>query len=255
MANRKYVLKIVTDLEKLSDRALEVNPDEPIKNVRSIVKDIKQTLLANKDLYALCAPQIGYNKRIFCIKFKGNKMMTFINPMITHEEGLHLSREINGSISSEYILPRPDSLAAMYQDEHGKITENKFEGMGAELFQQMCQMLDGILISDYGLEVLDGFDDLREEEKIEIINNYKEYLGTLGLKLDTAINKDSTMQKMKEAIDFMTSVAKGETELVPTFNEEPDFSQSTKARIEKENKIDEERKEKILKKIEEIKNR
>ena len=256
MASRKfYVLKIVTDKEKLSERAKEVNPDEPIKNVKSIISDLKRTILAHKHLVALCAPQLGYNKRIFCIRFKNNKIMTFVNPMITHTEGQHLSRETNASISSEYILPRADSVVGMYQDEHGKISENKFEGMAAEMFEQMCQMLDGILISDFGLEVLKGFDKLTKEEKEEIFASYIDYLKQTGMKLDEHIESDKHLHDMKQAIEFMSSVAKGETEVVPEYNGELDFSQSTKARIEKENKLEEERVEKIKQKIEEIKQR
>lgn len=253
--NNKYVLKIITDKQKLSERAYEVNPDEPIKNVKSIINDVKRTLKDNKNLVALCAPQIGYSKRIFCIKFKGNKIMTFVNPMITHLEGQHLSRETNASISSEYILPRANSIIAMYQNEHGQIVENKFEGMASELFEQMSQMLDGILISDYGLELMKGFDRLKDEEREEIFKLYIEYLKQLGVKLDENIEANKDLREMKQAIDFMTSVAKGETEVVPEYNGELDFSQSTKVKLEKENKLEEERKDRIIKKIEEIKKR
>ena len=235
MASRKlYVLKIIKDLTKLSDRAYEVNPDEPIKNVKGIINDIKRTIKANKDLVALCAPQLGYPKRIFCIKFKGNQIMTFVNPMITHSDGQHLSRETNASIDGEYIVPRANSVIAMYQDEHGKICENKFEGMASEMFEQMCQMLDGIVISDYGLQILKGFDKLTDEEKQEIFAAYIEYLKQLGIKLDENIDANKEMHDMKQAIEFMSSVAKGESEVVPEYNGELDFTQSTKVRIEQE---------------------
>lgn len=255
MGSRKnYVLKIVKDVEKLSKRASEVNPDEPIKKVTAVINDIKRTLKDHKDVVALCAPQLGYDKRIFCIKFK-DTIMTFVNPMITHSEGQHFSRERNASLSAEYIIPRSNTITAMYQDDHGNINENKFEEMAAEVFEQMCQMLDGVLLSDFGLEVLEGFDNLGEDEKSEILSSYRDYLTNLGVKMDAEIEADKDLRQMKQAIDYMTSVAKGETEVVPEYNGELDFSQSTKVIQEKERQIEEERKKRFLDKVEEIKNR
>ena len=249
-----YVLKIITDKDKLSDRFEEVNPDEPVKKVASIVNDVKRTLKANKDLVALSAPQLGYNKRIFCIKFK-DKIMTFINPLITHSEGQHFSRETNASVSGEYILPRANNVVAIYQDEHGKIAENKFDGMASDIFQQMYQLLDGVLIDDLGLEVMEGFDDLSDDERSEILSMYVDYLKDTSIKMDKHIESDKTLHDMKQAIDYMSSVAKGETDVVPEYNGELDFSQSTKKRIEKENEIEKENKERLKKKIEELQNK
>ncbi len=254
MKKTKGNIAIIKDLSKLSERAYEVAPNETKKTIHTIVRDLKKTLKNTKNLLALCAPQLGYNLRIFCIKFK-NTIMTFVNPLITHTDGQHLSRETNASLSSEYILPRSDFITAMYQDENGNINENKFEGKASELFEQMCQMLDGILISDYGLEVLEGFDELNEEDKTEILKNYLEYLKNISTTLDKNIDSNKNMHELKQAIDFMSSVAKGETEVVPEYNGELDFSQSTKVTFEKEKAFEEKRKEHILKKIEEIKNR
>lgn len=255
MGSRKnYVIRIITDAEKLSSRATEVNPDEPIKKVTSVINDVRRTLKDHKDVVALCAPQLGYDKRIFSIKFK-DKIMTFVNPMITHSEGQHFSRERNASLSSEYIIPRSDNITAIYQDEHGKIVENKFEGMAAEVFEQMCQMLDGVLLSDFGLEVLEGFDELSDNERSEILASYRDYLNNLGVKMDADIEADKDLRQMKQAIDYMTSVAKGETEVVPEYNGELDFTQSTKVIQEKEKQYEEEKKKRFLDKVEEIKNR
>ena len=255
-SNRKqYVLKIITDLEKLSVRAEEVNPEEPVKKVSSVINDIKRTLKANKNLVALSAPQLGYNKRIFCIKFKGNEIMTFVNPLITKSTGSHLSRETNASLTAEYIIPRSDSIVAMYQDEHGKIVENKFEDMASEMFEQMNQLLDGILLSDYGLEVLDGFDDLSDEDRQTVLTSYIEYLKSFNVELDAEIESDVTTRDMKKAMEFMKSVALGETEVVPEINGELDFSQSTITLHEKEMRADEARAQILKDKIEEIKNR
>ena len=50
MIDRGFCCKV--RCKGISDRFEEVNPDEPIKKVASIVNDIKRTLKANKDLVA-----------------------------------------------------------------------------------------------------------------------------------------------------------------------------------------------------------
>ena len=49
-----------------------------------IISKIKEVMEANTELLALSAPQIGINKRIFCLRFN-DQIKTFINPIITKE--------------------------------------------------------------------------------------------------------------------------------------------------------------------------
>lgn len=250
----KYVLKILTDKNILAKRAMEVNPDEPVAKVKGVVNDIKRTLKANNNLMALSAPQLGYDKRIFGIKF-ADKIMIFVNPLITKTEGMHLSRETNASVNAEYVVPRPDYLTAMYQTEKGAINENKFEGAAAEMFEQMVQCLEGIYIDDFGLEILDGFDELSDEQRQEILSAYIQYLNDMQTSLDTEIKETPELYQTKRAMEFMESVAKGETEVVPEYDGEIDESESTKLRHEKELEQDKAKAERIKAKIEEIKQR
>ena len=80
---------IVTDLEKLSERCEEIDIRKENNEMREIIVNLKETLRQHKDGVGLAAPQIGYNKRIFVINFKGD-IRTFINPIISKAEGLTL---------------------------------------------------------------------------------------------------------------------------------------------------------------------
>ncbi len=206
-----YILKIITDLDKLSERSEEINPFTEENKVKKIVNDLKDTLIANKDVVALSASQIGSPYRIFCLKFSDNELRAFVNPMITKSEGMHLCREVNASLpNSEYIMPRSDKIILRFQTPTGVITENIFEGVVAEVVQQQMQLLDGILISDIGLPILEGFDEATEEEKQQIIDMWLDNLKKHNNDLNKEIDSNEDMLKVKKAIEFMTKVANGE---------------------------------------------
>jgi len=54
--------------------------------MREIISALKHTIELN-NIVSLSAPAIGYNKRIFCIKFD-TEIKTFINPIISSYKGL-----------------------------------------------------------------------------------------------------------------------------------------------------------------------
>ena len=106
--------QIIFDLEKLSQ------PSEPLaflteagaqtEEGTEIVNKIKEVLAANEDLLALSAPQIGINKRIFCLKFN-DQIKTFINPIITKKKGLKIAVETCGSMpGKEIVIGRPEEI-------------------------------------------------------------------------------------------------------------------------------------------------
>ena len=61
----KYVLAISKDLKKLSQRSDEVDILKDYKKIANIIRELKDTIRANKDLVALSAPQLGYFVRVF----------------------------------------------------------------------------------------------------------------------------------------------------------------------------------------------
>lgn len=204
----QYVLAIVKDSEKLRERCDEtlISPE-----TTKIVNDLKDTIRANNELVALAAPQLGIKKRIFCIRFADGDIRAFINPMITKTEGLHLTRERCASIpDKEYIVPRYDRILAMYQKTTGVPENNKFEGVVAEVFQQMDNLLNGILISDFGLEVIPEFDTATPEEQNEVIQWYVEQLKKSNDVIQDDIAHDELALRTQKQIEFLTKIATGE---------------------------------------------
>lgn len=214
MARTKKIYKIVDDVEQLSKRAMEVDGALPPKVVLHDINAIKSTLKLHPEIVALCGPQLGIKTRIFCIRFANNTIKTFVNPMIIKSEGLHLSREINASFKEEYIVLRNDKIIAMYTNEKGGIEENRFEGAPAEVFQQMAQMLDGILLPDFGMEVMPGFDEATDAERQEVLEMYVDHIKSLDEKLADEIENDKVAKDIKGAIDFYTALATGKVDLV-----------------------------------------
>lgn len=208
--SKPYLIKIETDLNKLHDIIDIIQKNTSYEHVLHVVSDLKDTMYAHKDLVALCAPQIGDKLRLFCIKFDNGDIRTFLNPLIVHSSGLHLSRETNASIpGKEYIIPRNDIVQVTYQTVDGHIDSVKFEDYASEMVQQMIQMLDGVTLDMYGLEVLDGFDIADVETRKEIINMYLDHLQKLNDNLQKEINDTPELNRLNKAIDFLTNVNLG----------------------------------------------
>lgn len=214
----KYKLKIEEDLSKLWNRSEEVT----IEDAQDVVQKLKRALFEREEAVALAAPQLRKKVRIFCIKFSNGDIRAFINPMITKTEGLHFSRENCLSIpGKDYIVPRNDRIIAIYQTPTGQVEENIFEGVVGEVFQQMVQMLDGVLISDLGLEVFPEFDGASEEEKNAVLEAYLSSLTKLSDEINEDISNDKLLSETRDAIDFMTAVATGKVELEAVAEETP----------------------------------
>lgn len=203
------ILTIKKDIEKLSERAEEIDTRKDNKLVQEIVLALKNKI-RERDLAALSAPQIGYNKRIFCINFNGD-IRTFINPIITAVKGFELSREKCSSIpKKEFIRPRHNNIDVCYMTPLGKIESRKFLGLAAKVFQHHMDHLEGLLLSDIGLEIDADFDKASEEEKQKIIDMYLDSLDIKRKDLNTEVEADPELKKTADAIDFMTKLQRGE---------------------------------------------
>lgn len=208
----KDILTLAEHELDLSERAIEIDVRTENNLLREIVTALKATIQKN-NLTALSAPAIGYNKRIFCVKFK-EEIKTFINPIITQAKGIQLSREHCSSIpGKEFIIPRNNDITLMYQKAMGKIESRQIVGLSAFVIQHELQHLDGLLLSDIGLELDENWDKLTEEEREEIITLYLDSLDMRAKDLDNEIKEDPELKQMSDAIDYMTSVYKGETKL------------------------------------------
>lgn len=209
----KDILTIDDNELKLSDRATEINYAVDNKLIREIVSSLKHTIEKN-NITALSAPAIGYEYRIFCIKFN-EEIKTFINPIIMDAKGLQLSREKCTSIpNKEFIIPRNNDLTVAYQRPTGKIETRQIVGLAALVFQHEMQHLDGILLSDLGLEIDSQWDEATEDERAEVLKEFLDSLDLYSSELEKEIQTDPELKQMSDAIDFMASVQTGKTKLM-----------------------------------------
>ena len=155
-------IKIITDVEAFQERVSEITGENTFNEVSRAVSRLKRALYQDRNSVALCGPQIGENLRIFVVKTAGresDKFKVFLNPMIVSSEGMHLSREKNDSFpGKEFIIPRKNKLHLAYQTVDGHVSSETYTGAYAEVVQQMVEMLDGITLEDYGLELDESFD-------------------------------------------------------------------------------------------------
>ena len=181
--------ELVLDIEKLNKVAeplqflTEQGPQKEEGN--EIIAQIKEIIEADKNILALSAPQIGINKRIFCIRFN-DSIKTFINPVITKKAKYEIKPETFISMpGKEILITRPEEITVVYYTDEFKYEENKLLGPAARIFDQHCQLLDGVTPNDLGLvsdvEADGSLADLNEEEiSQEITQKYaKIFSGTI----------------------------------------------------------------------------
>mgnify|MGYP003559481959 CR=1 FL=1 len=211
----KLVKDIITDELQLSERAVEIDVRTQATEMREIIKALKDTMRA-KGLSSLSAPAIGYNRRIFCIDFKDSEIKTFINPIIAQAKGMQLSIEKCVCIpDKEFMRPRNNDLMIIYQRPTGQIENRQIVGMSAIVFQHELDHLDGLLLSDVGIEIDEDFHNATEEEQQEVINAYLDALDIKKKEIDTEINTNPELKQLSDGINFMESVYKGETKIEP----------------------------------------
>ena len=205
--------EIITDVEKLSDWCIEVNPHKNGKEVQEIILNLKATMREH-DLQSLTAPQIGYNRRIFCIRFGKNDYRTFINPAIENNSGITMSREKCTSIpEKEYIIPRFNKIHFFYLTPMNKVESANLAGRAAHVFQHCMDHLNGLLLNDLGLEIDDLFDQATDEEREEVLKMYAESLDLRYKELQEDIKNTPELTQINDAISFMNSVKDGSTVL------------------------------------------
>lgn len=241
MGKAKGILAIRNDEERLSDRCNEINVIENLAYVRKVIKDLKDTLKANKDLVALAAPQLGYKVRIFCIRFADENIHTFINPMVTKVEGKCLMIENMPGLDSDYMVQRSQRLMAGYQLPTGTYNELSLKHPIAALFEKMLDIIDGTLFFKYravGLPINKDYYKAPQEEKEELHKWYFDTFLPERLKaLQEYAEKDKDIQELQTKIKYFKSVIEGETEVVPAYGTELDFEHSSKKIAEEEEEL------------------
>lgn len=209
--------KIITDLEKFTDRANEIDLEKDKKLALEIAKELKE-VLAEDNLQSLSAPQIGYPYRMACVRFQSKSstpdVRIYINPIISHAKGFTLVRQKCASLPDrEFIHPRSTEINMMYQTLEGGSFASTFTGVAAFQLQQEVDLLDGMTLETIGLEIDDQFDKATEEEKNELLGAYAIEIDSYYKKLTEDIKNDPDLVAIDHAAKFMSSVAAGEVKL------------------------------------------
>ena len=205
-------LEIITDVNELSARSSEVEVRKESKKIQEVIINLKK-IIREKNLTSLSAPQIGEYVRVFVINFNGD-LRSFVNPVITDVKNMELSRETCSSIPDKtYIRPRYSTVEVIYQTPLGKTESRKLMGLAAKVFQHEIDHLDGLLLSDIGLEIDEDFDKASEEERVELINAYLDSLDIKQKNMEEQIKEDPELSQINDAIVFMGETNSGETKI------------------------------------------
>jgi len=141
------------ELRRLSEPVPEVNIQ-----VKRLVRDLKDTLLAHPDGIGLAAPQINIHQRVIIIRPKAgsDEKVTFgqpvalINPTIL--EAKDERRDFDGCLSFPNLFGetvRPHYLLISGFDEQGNPFNHVYEGFDAVTVHHEIDHLDGVLFVDY----------------------------------------------------------------------------------------------------------
>lgn len=206
------VKEIITDLDKLGVRSDEISVRKDGEKFRAVLMDLKDTII-DKELPALSAPQIGFPIRVFTINFN-TRRKAFVNPLITHCENFTFSREKTPTQpGKEFIVPRYSKIEAGYLDPIGKVNNITLLGYAAFLFQQMVDSLEGVQISDIGMEIDEDWDKATDDERAEVLKAYADSLDVRIKELNDEIKKDKELSEIDSGIKFVEAVQKGEVKL------------------------------------------
>ena len=214
--------ELIKDLEILSKpaRPLVFATDKGIEKEEGlkIIADLKEFMDANPDLIALAAPQIGIDKRVFCIRFD-NDIKFFLNPIVTKKSKFEITAETFSSWpGKEFLVTRPTEISVIYYTKDFKYEDNKLLGPAAKIFDQQIQLLDGVIPSDLGLvsdiEEDGKISDLTEDELAEAISIYKKFIAAKTAELSKELKADEALEKQYKQLKFTEDVITGRTQVI-----------------------------------------
>jgi len=215
-------MEIITDLEKLQVAAepLEFLTEKGIEKEEGneIISKLKAFLDNTKTEVAIAAPQLGINKRIFCIRFQ-DTIKTFINPVITKKSNYIIQPETCSSLpGKEILISRPQEITVVYYTDEYKYEENKLLGIAARVFDQNCQLLDGVtpdilgVVSD--IEEDGSLWDATEEEMAQLKEIYSKIISTRLDSIKAKVKADPELEKQYNALRFTEKVINGDAAIV-----------------------------------------
>lgn len=97
----------------------------------------------------------------------------------------------------------------------GRVTSESFLGAYAEVVQQMIEMLDGITLFDYGLDLdnvggPNAFDKATQKDKVQVIQMYLNQLKQYNSQLAEEIENDPVLNLMNKSIEFNKGIILGD---------------------------------------------
>jgi peptide deformylase len=224
---------VITDLEKLAQ------PVEPLEFLTEagaqteagteIINKIKEVMSANESILALSAPQIGINKRIFCLRFN-DQIKAFINPIITKKKGLNIIVETCASMpGKEIVIGRPEEITVVYYNGDFKYEDNKLIGVAASMFDQQAQILDGVWPNELGLvSDIEADGKIEDSDLVDIIPFYKDtFLPSRLASLKEVIKSDEATLHDYMQLQFTEGVINGR---IAVLESEEEVARRTKAK-------------------------
>jgi peptide deformylase len=132
------------ELLKVSTPVADVDDE-----VKALVRDMEDTLLATNNGIGLAAHQIGVHKRVIITEVDGapvvmiNPHVTKFGKMVEGEEGCLSVPGFTG------MVKRYESCSVMYMGMDGVVTAKELHGHNAVVIQHEYDHLDGVIYVDY----------------------------------------------------------------------------------------------------------
>ena len=206
------IRELIKDVDKLTVRSKEydVGKDKD-KLVESVVNDLCDTLNSMEDRLYLTANQIGYAIRAIAIKFD-KETNVYFNPVYKSRDHMIIFREKDLLTGKEYLIPRFTEVSLLFQDYTGKARGYKFNEASSIVVCQAFDAVEGILVSDYGLEIIPEFDEASDEEKQEVIAEYMSSIESMYNTLDKELEDNSETSKSWNQAKFIAGTLNGDVQ-------------------------------------------
>lgn len=215
----------MTDKEKkaleLHDRKDEIDPEADPVLFGTLMSRLKDKC-RESGLVAIPGPLAGVDARMFCMRFAGGDIRGFANPMVVGKGGSAIVEETQLGMDDgrTWFVPRPTEVDLVYQTPLGKAETCTFEGISAAVVQQMVDFLDGILLEDFALEKLDGWDSLSDEDKEKIFELYRQSLETRYHIACANVSADPEAKMLDGQVEFIKNYYEDKIDTIPLTAEE-----------------------------------
>ena len=135
--------------KRLRTKAVEI--DAVNDTLRTLIEDMFETMYDAPGI-GLAATQINFHKRLIVIDVSENndEPLCFINPIITHKEGVEVMQEGCLSVPGFYEdVERAENITVQALNKEGDAFELTTDGLLAVCIQHEIDHLDGKLFVDY----------------------------------------------------------------------------------------------------------